>query len=112
MEAMLVGSSTTQNHAMIARGIGAVGAGVNVGDVVAHRAQPQLGFQITHRCGKQFGVFVARTQDMKRQPLRGLGSNPRQFLQLFNQPRHRLGKTAHGALSISTSRILILIRTP
>ena len=83
------------DQSMIPRRTGTIGAGIYIGDVIANRAQPQAGLQPAHRVCQRRRVLVRRAQDMKGKALRALGAHARQFLQLFNQPRHRLGITGH-----------------
>ena len=80
---------------LIAGRAGAIDARIDVGDVVAHRTQPQAGFHVAHRGGQRLGVFIAGAQNVEGQPLRALRAHARQLLQLVNQPRHRLRKFRH-----------------
>ena len=48
------------NHALVARRAGAVNARIDVGDVVANRAQAQVGLHVPDGSGKSFGVFNRR----------------------------------------------------
>ena len=82
-------------QALVAGCAGAVDARVNIGDVVADRAQPQASFDVADSSGQRFRVFVARTQNVEGQPLRALRAHARQLLQFVDQPRHRLSKFRH-----------------
>src|SRR6266700_3181214 len=74
---------------------GAIGAGINVGDVVTYRAQTQAGLHVVDGAGKGARILFARTQNVKCEPLRRLASNAGKFLELVNQTGHRFGKTRH-----------------
>jgi len=73
--------------------IGTVFAGIDVGDVVANRAEMQAGLQLADRVGQLLRVLVAGAQYMKREALCGLAAYSGQLLQLFNQASHRFGKS-------------------
>ena len=90
------------DHAVVARGTDAVGAGVDIGDVVADRAEAQVGLQAAHRLGQGRRILVGGAQNVEGEALRALGSHARQFLQLFNEPGHRLGIAAHDARLLKT----------
>jgi hypothetical protein len=81
--------------AMVARGAGAIDAWIDIGDAVADGAQAQADLQAAHRLGQSRCILVAGAQDMEGKPLGALRAHSRQLLQLFNQPRHWLGITAH-----------------
>ena len=95
MAAMLVGSSTTHTSRWLRVGLRAIDAGIDVGDVVADRAQVQAGLHLADGVGEQFGVFVAGAQDVKGEALRRLAAHAGQLLQFFNQSSHRLGESGH-----------------
>src|ERR1700726_1720057 len=57
------------DKALVARGTGAVNAGIDVGDVVAHRAEAEVGLHVPHSYGEGLGVFVAGAKNVKGQPL-------------------------------------------
>src|SRR5437870_12551958 len=88
------------DQALVASGARAVGAGVNIGDVVADGAQPQTGLDIVNRAGESVGVVSSRAQNMKRQPLGRLAANAGKFLQLVNETGHRFSEARHGYLKI------------
>jgi hypothetical protein len=83
------------HKALIPRGAAAIDAGINVSNVIADGAQPQVGLHVAHRCGESLGVGVAGAQNMKRQTLRALAADPRQLLEFVDEPRHGLGKFRH-----------------
>jgi len=76
------------DQTLVARGAGAVGTRINIGDVVANGTKPQVGFHGANRLRQRFGIFVARTQYMECQPLCTLRANTRELFQLIDQARH------------------------
>ena len=83
------------DQALVAGGTSAVGARVDVGDVVAHRAEAQIRFDVAYGLREAFGVFIAGAEDVEGKTLRALGSNARQLLQLVDEARHGFGETRH-----------------
>src|SRR5271166_2200387 len=83
---------------LITRGAGAVGAGIDLGDVVADGAQAQVRLDLANCARQQFSIFVAGTQDVKSQTLRALAAHAGQFLQLFNESSHGLGESGQNDL--------------
>ncbi len=79
------------NLALIAGRVGAIGAGVDVGHVVADRAKAQADLQAAHGLSQRRGVVVGGAQDVKGEALGAFGAHARQLLQLFNEPGHGLG---------------------
>ena len=55
---------------LVARRTGAIDAGIDVGDVVADRAEMQAGLHLADGVGEQFGVLVAGAQDVEGEALR------------------------------------------
>ena len=86
------------NLALVAGGAGTINARINIGNIVADGAEAQAGFHIAHGSGQRLGIVVAGAQNVKREPLRGLAADARQFLQLVNKARHRLSKSRHRKL--------------
>src|SRR6266852_3184749 len=80
---------------LIAGRTAAVDAGIDVGDVVADRAETQLGLDIANGGGESFGVIFARAEDMKGEALRALAADSRQLLEFVDEPGHGFGKTRH-----------------
>src|SRR6266702_2089386 len=78
-------------EALVARGAGTIGAGIDIGYVVTDGAEAQSGFQPLHGFGERSGIFVSRAQDMEGESLGALGSNAGQLLEFFNEPRHWFG---------------------
>src|SRR5207302_6618676 len=76
-------------------GTGAVGAGVDVGDVVAHRAEAEIRFDVAHGLRQAFGIFIAGAKNVEGETLGALSSNARELLQLVNEARHGFGETGH-----------------
>ena len=77
-------------QAMVAGRAGAVGAGIDIRDVIADRAKAQISLKAMHRLCQRSRIFIARAQDMKCEPLGAFGAHPGQLLQFFNQPGHWL----------------------
>src|ERR1700732_568481 len=73
----------------------AVYAGIDVSDVVADRAQTQLGLDIPDGGGEGFGVVFARSQNMKGETLRALAADSRQLLEFVDELGHRFRKARH-----------------
>jgi len=87
------------DQALVAGCAGAIDAGVDVGDVIAHRAQAQVGLDVAHGGGEGFGIFVAGAQDVEGQPLRAFRADAGELFQLVDQARHRFGKFRHSHFS-------------
>src|SRR5258708_22381425 len=83
------------DQALVASRAGAVGAWVDVGDVVAQRAQAQVSLKVADGGGQGVCVVVARSQDVKGEALRALGAHSGQLLEFVDQPRHRLCEFSH-----------------
>ena len=73
----------------------AIGAGINVGDVVTYRAQTQAGLHVMDGAGKGARIVFAGTQNVKCKPLRRFASNAGKFFELVNQTGHGFGETRH-----------------
>src|SRR5947207_13679981 len=76
------------DQALIAGSTGAVSTGIDIGDVVANRAEPELGCDVAHRLGQSFGVIVARAEEVKGKTLCALGANSWELYQFIDEPRH------------------------
>src|SRR5258708_3464212 len=83
------------DHALVARGIGAIGTGIDIGDIAANRAEMKVLLEIANGQGESVGVRRARTQQMERHPLGALTAHAGQLLQFVNESSHRLGKFSH-----------------
>ena len=81
---------------LVARGAGAIGAGIDVGNVVADRTQPQAGLEPAHGLGQCGSVVVAGAQDVEGEALGSFGSHPGELLQFVNEPGHGLGIACHS----------------
>src|ERR1700733_5975469 len=68
------------NHALVAGWAGAIHAWIDVGDVVAHRAEAQIGFYVAHSGGERLGIVVAGTQDVKSKALSAFRAHAWQLL--------------------------------
>src|SRR5271169_6077720 len=84
---------------LITSSTAAVAAGIDIGDVIADRAQAQLGLDVSNRGGESFGVIFARAQNMEAEALRTLATDSRQFLEFVDQPGHGFGKARHFSYS-------------
>jgi len=65
---------------LITGGTAAVGARVDIGDVIANGTQPEVRFDITYGARQRFRVGIAGAQDVKGQPLSALASDSRELL--------------------------------
>src|SRR5579864_3887189 len=86
------------DQALVARGTGAVDTGIDVGNVVADRAETKISFDVADSDGEGFGVFIAGAEDVKSQALRALGSYARELFQLIDQARHGFGESVHWGI--------------
>ena len=83
------------NQPLVAGGAAAVDAGIDVGDVVALRAQVQLGLDVADGAGQRLRVVVAGAQDVKSEALRALAAHAGQLFQLVYEARHGLSESRH-----------------
>jgi hypothetical protein len=83
------------DEAVVARGAGTVGAGVNVGDVVADGAESQGLAQVEESFGERDGVFFVGAEEMEGVTLRALGSHAGEFFELFDESGLRFSVTGH-----------------
>ena len=70
---------------MIPVHVAAERAGVDVGDVVAHRAVRDALLHIAKGVSQALGVVARALQDMEGQALRPLGADARQPLEFFDE---------------------------
>src|SRR5688572_15793217 len=77
---------------MVAAGVAAQAAGIDVGDVVAGSAVDDAILDVANRLAQQLGVLARRAQHVERQPLRALGANARQLLELVDELLQRRGQ--------------------
>jgi hypothetical protein len=75
---------------LVARGAGAVDAGIDIRDVVADGAEAQLRLQLANSVGERVCVGHAGTQDVEGKALRTFGADAGKFAQLLNEARHGL----------------------
>ena len=83
------------DEAQIAGGARAIGAGIDVRDVVADGAEAEAGLEVAHGFGEGGSIFVGGAENVEGEALRGLGTDAGQLLQLFNEPGHWLGVACH-----------------
>jgi hypothetical protein len=83
---------------LIAGRTAAVDAGIDVGDVVADRAQTQLGLDVANGGGQSLGVIVAGAQNMKGEALGAFVADSRELLEFVDEPGHGFGKARHRDL--------------
>jgi hypothetical protein len=69
----------------IAAGVGADGAGIGFGEVVASFALLDFGFDVANGLGEGEGIGGFGFEDMEGEPFGGLGANARKASQLLNQ---------------------------
>jgi hypothetical protein len=72
-------------QAFIAAGVGADGAGIGFGEVVASFALLDFGFDVANGLGEGKGIGGFGFEDMEGEPFGGLGANARKASQLLNQ---------------------------
>ena len=85
------------DEALVADGAGAVGAGVDVGDVVADGAEAQAGLEFADGVGESGGVIVRGAQEVEGEALGALGAYAGELLEFFDEPGHGLCVTGHGS---------------
>jgi len=84
------------HQTLVAGRTGAVRAGIDVGDVVADRAETEIRFDVPDGLGQAFGIFIAGAEDVEGQTLRALGADAGELFQFINEPRHGFGKLGHS----------------
>ncbi len=85
------------DQALVARGTGAVGAGVYVGYVVADGAETQGGFEGADGVGEGCCVFVGGAQDVEGEALGAFGADAGEFFEFVDEPGHGLCIARHGS---------------
>ncbi len=80
------------DEAVVAGGGGAVGAGVDVGDVVADGAEAEVLFNLADRVGEGVSVFGGGAEDVKGEALGGFGADAGELAQLVDEAGHGLGE--------------------
>ena len=85
----------------ITRGPRAVEAWINIGDVIAHRAEPHVHLGVADRIGQRQGFLGLSAQNMKREALRRLGPYPGQMFELVDQTLDGFGKIRHEDCSVT-----------
>src|SRR5690349_16497499 len=84
------------NEPLVARWAGAIDAGIDISDVIAHRTQAQAGLYFLNGKGESVRVIFAGAKNMERQPLRRLAADARKFFELINQTSHGFSEARHG----------------
>jgi hypothetical protein len=79
------------DDALVAGRAGAVGAGIDVGDVVADGAEAQTCLEPAHGFSEGRSIVVGGAQDMEGEALGTLCADAWELLQFFNEPGHGLG---------------------
>src|SRR5512140_3758213 len=90
---------------LVACRAGAVRTRIDIRDVVAERAKVQFVLDVVDGGGECLGIAGVRPQDVERQPLRALGSDARQLLELLDESSHRLGELGHQSSPCSPPSI-------
>ena len=83
------------DQALVPRGARAVGTGIDIRDVVTHRAEAQLGFDIADGGCQRLRILAAGSKNVECEPLRALGPYARELLELVDQTRHGFSKLGH-----------------
>lgn len=82
-------------EALVADGVGAVDAGVDVGDVVAEGAEAQVGLELSDGEGEGVGIGGGGTEDVEGQALGGLRAYSGELAELLDEARHGFGEAGH-----------------
>lgn len=83
------------DEALVADGAGAVGARVDVGDVIADGAEAEVGLQLADGVGQGLGVLRRGAEDVEGEALGAAGSNAGELAELVDEAAHGLGETSH-----------------
>ena len=83
------------DETLVAGGAGAIGTRVDIRDVVAYGAEPEIGFYVAHRLRERLGIIVTGTKNMKGQALCAFRAYSGELFQLVDQARHGFGKLGH-----------------
>src|SRR5262249_19405171 len=81
----------------VARVAAAERTGIDVGDVVAHRAVRDALLPLAHAIDQPFGVLARRLEDVEGEPLRALRTDSGQALELLDEMNQRLGQQDRNA---------------
>ena len=84
------------HQSLVASGIRAIDARVNVSDVVADGAEMQLRLQLMNGLGESGRIIGGGAEDVKGEALCGFVTNSWKFLELVNETRHGFCKLAHN----------------
>ena len=85
------------DEVLVARGAGAVGAGIDVGDVVADAAELEVLLEGEDGLRERGGVVVRGAEDVEGVALRGLGAYAGKLAELVDETGHGFGEAAHKA---------------
>src|SRR5262249_37882878 len=83
----------------VARGTGTIGAGINISDVVADRAEMEFFFEIVNGRGECVRILSAGAKNMERQPLCAFTPHAGKLFQFIDESSHRLGEFGHEKTS-------------
>ena len=84
------------DEALVADGGGTVGAGIDIGDVVADGAEAEAGFEGVDGVGEGGGVFLGGAEDVEGEALGGFGADAGKFFEFVDEAGERLCVTGHG----------------
>ena len=109
----VLGLFDNTDSAFIAAGVGADGAGIGLGEVVAGFALFDFGFDVANGLGEGEGIGGFGFEDMEGEPFGGLGANTRKASQLLNQfinsfsiaSRHKIPQKVFTAESAENAEI-------
>ena len=77
---------------LVAGRAGAERAGIGVGDVIARRAVGDALLDVADGVAQPLGILARRAQDVEREPLRALGADAGQLLQLLDEADEGSGR--------------------
>src|SRR5438874_1744412 len=86
------------DQSLITGGAAAIHTWIDIGDVVAHRAETEAGLNVADSGGQRLRVVVACAEDVEGKTLRAFAADSRQLLQFVDEPSHRLCKARHNEI--------------
>ena len=101
----VVGFFDHANGLLAPRGPHTIQARIGIRNVVTGRTRADFLFRVANRIRERKRIFGRRSQQMKRQPLRGLLPNSGEMLQFINKSFDGSGKIRHAAC-VAQRRVL------